>query len=203
MSMAKKTFRKEIEIFNQNSGLMKTSEALAKGINAWDLYAMVDLGILEKVSRGVYHLATQPAIDNPDLTVIAMRAPRAVIFLVSALYFHDLTTQLPRKIYIALPQKWKPPKIKKIPLDITYLSPKSYQTGISIHKINNIDVKIYDVEKTIVDCFRFRNKIGTPIAVEALQDAWRQNRLEMEKLYQYAKIGRVAKIMTPYLESLG
>ena len=202
MYMSNTKYKKQISIFNKNNGLMKTSDAIDAGINPWDLYAMVDEGIINRESRGLYLINSMEEIGNPDFTILFNRAPKAILFLLSALEFHHITTQIPRKIYIALPKGWKKPKIDEVPLDVFFLSNHLYDLGIEKCFLNNQTIKVYDIEKTIVDCFRFRNRIGLDIALEALKDSWNQKRINLNKIHTYSKICRMKNVMSPYLESI-
>ena len=133
---------------------------------------------------------------------IAIRVPQAVICLISALNYHQLTTQIPYKVYIALPKDVKAPRIEHPPLDIVYLSQKPYAAGIEEIIFDGVPVRIYNREKTITDCFKFRNKIGLDIALEALKDYMHQPNRDIQKILKYARINRVEKIMTPYIQVL-
>jgi predicted transcriptional regulator of viral defense system len=135
------------------------------------------------------------------LVRVATRVPESVICLLSALNFHNLTTQIPYRVYIALPQNTKAPISEFPPLDIVYMSANPYLAGIEEHSIDGVVVKIYNREKTIADCFKFRNKIGKDIALEALKDYLRLPDRQISLLLDYARINRVENIMRPYLEA--
>jgi len=143
---------------------------------------------------------TCPPLSNPDFVQVALRVPDSIICLISALNFHQLTTQIPYRVYIALPQKVKPPRLEYPPLDIVYLSPKPYLAGIEEHTLDRFPVRIYSREKTVADCFKFRNKIGLDIALEALKDYVRQPGRDIPKILEFARINRVEKIIRPYLQ---
>jgi predicted transcriptional regulator of viral defense system len=163
---------------------------------------MCDVGLLVKESRGLYRLADLPPLSNPDFVQVAIRVPSSVICLISALSFYQLTTQIPYKIYIALPREVKAPRVEYPPLDIVYLSKMPYSAGIEKHVLDGIEVRIYSREKTITDCFKFRNKIGLDIALEALKDYLRQPNRNIQELLAYARINRVEKIIRPYLQAV-
>lgn len=190
------------KIIREHRGVIKTGMAKRKGIDPKTLRQMRDAGILVQESRGIYRLADLPTISNPDLALVTLRVPYAVICLLSALAFHELTTQIPYKIYIAVPRGNKVPEVDYPPVDVTTLSRKSYSAGIETQIIDGVHVSVYSKEKTIADCFKFRNKIGLDIAIEAMKDYFQQPRPNIQKLMEYAEINRVGKIMRPYIEAL-
>lgn len=200
--MPHKAFEAGEEIFRQNNGILKTGQAKKLGIHEPTLAAMHAEGLLVKEARGLYRLADYPPLSDPDLVQIALRVPDAVFCLISALNFHHLTTQIPNKIYIALPRAVKAPRIEYPPLDIVYLSAKPYSAGIETHAVDGVAVRIYSREKTVADCFKFRNKIGLDIAVEALRDYMGQPERDIPGLLVYARLNRVEKMMIPYLQAL-
>lgn len=191
-----------IEIFATHKGTLKTSQAIALGISPRTLYAMRDAGIIRQISRGVYQLASQELPGNPDLISVALRIPKAIICLISALHFYGMTTQIPHKVYIALPQAAEKPRLDFPPLDIVWLSEKSYRAGITEQQVDGIPIKIYSREKTIADCFKFRNKIGTDVALEALRDYVKLPDRQIDQLLVYARIDRVESLISRYLEAL-
>ena len=142
-------------------------------------------------SQGIYRLKESEPLGNPDLVQISLRVPRAVICLISALYFHELTTQIPHEVYIALPREVKTPKIQYPPIKAFHFSPESYQAGVVEHKLDGVRVKIYDREKTIADCFKFRSRIGLNIALEALKDYLSTPGIDIQLLVKYARVNRV------------
>lgn len=199
--MTRKAFEIADKIFRENHGILRTSKAKKLGINEPTLIQMCNEGLLVKESRGLYRLADLPPLTNPDLVQVAIRVPSSVICLISALDFYQLTTQIPYKIYIALPREVKAPRIEYPPLDIVYLSKKPYSAGIEEHILDGVGVRVYSREKTIADCFKFRKKIGLDIALEALKDYLRQPNRDIQGILDYAKINRVEKIIRPYLQA--
>jgi predicted transcriptional regulator of viral defense system len=199
--MTKKTFLNAEKIFRKHNGILRTGQAKKLGIDQPILVQMCEAGLLAKEARGLYRLADLPPLSNPDLVQVAMRVPDSVICLISALGFHNLTTQIPYKIYIALPRNTKAPRINYPPLDIVYLSKEPYTAGIEVHVLDGVSVKIYSREKTVVDCFKFRKKIGLDIALEALKDYLRQPNRNIEEMLNYARINRVENIIRPYLQA--
>jgi predicted transcriptional regulator of viral defense system len=197
-------FKKAIQIFKENKGIMRTAEALDAGIAPKTLYAMRNQGVLIRISRGLYKLAEAPPLGNPDLVTVALKVPEAVFCLITALDFHNLTEQIPRFIYFALPQGSRRPKVDYPPLQIIWPSEKIYQAGIQEVILDNTPVKIYDPEKTITDCFKYRNKFGLDVAIDAIQRYFEQptKKQNLNALMKYAKLNRVEKIITPYIETL-
>jgi predicted transcriptional regulator of viral defense system len=188
--------------FSDHGGILRTSQALALGITPRTLYAMRDTGLIRQLDRGVYQLATEEPLGNPDLVSVALRVPKAVICLISALHFYGMTAQIPHQVYIALPQPAEKPRIEFPPLDIIWLSEKVYSTGIQEHQVDGFSIKIYSKEKTIADCFKFRNKIGVSIALEALKEYIDLSDRSIDTLLDYARIDRVEKLVSRYLEVL-
>lgn len=162
---------------------------------------MVEVGIIERVSRGVYRLADLPPIGSPDLVTAAIRIPQGVICLISALAFHELTTQIPREVQVALRSGSEKPRLVYPPSKFFWISGKAFTEGVETHVVDGAKVKIYSVEKSLADCFKFRNKIGLDVALEALK-LWASKRKNWETFLYYARICRVEKIVKPYLEAL-
>jgi predicted transcriptional regulator of viral defense system len=191
------------KVFTEHGGMLRTSKALRLGIHPRTLYALRDAGEIEQVGRGLYRLSTAPALSSPDLVPIAIRIPRAVVCLISALAHHGLTTQIPHVIDIALPSHAKVPKVDGVPLRVFWYPEMSFRAGVEVVAIDDVSVRIYSVEKTIADCFKYRNKIGLDVAIEALR-AYRERtpKPNRPKLTKFAEINRVQKIMRPYLEAI-
>ncbi len=189
-------------IFLEHDGILRSSEAQKLGIHPQILARMLDAELLIKEERGLYRLAEVVPKSDPDLVQIAKLVPKAVICLISALGFHGMTTQIPRKVYIALPKDIKKPKIEYPPIEVVWLSRKPYFSGIEQHKLDGVMVPIYDREKTVADCFKFRSKIGEDVAIEALKDYLRSSDRDIDQLLHYAEIDRVRIIMDPYLKAL-
>ncbi len=200
--MTKTTFSNAEKIFRQNNGILRTGQAKKLGIGQPILVQMCEEGLLVREARGLYRLADLPPLSNPDFVQVALRVPSSVICLVSALNYHQLTTQIPYRISIALPSKAKAPRIEYPPLDIVYLLMKPYSAGIEEHTIDGVAVRIYSREKTVADCFKFRNKIGLDIALEALKDYLRQPQRNIEGLLNYARLDRVEKMLSSYLQAV-
>lgn len=200
--MKKDKFENYIKVFQENHGILRANRAIELGIPKHVIYEMQREGELVQESRGLYRLAQSQPLGNPDLVQVGLQIPRGVIFLISALFFHNLTTQIPDKVYVALPHHIKKPRIDYPPLKFFYLSEKTFGAGIEEHTIDGVMVKIYSKEKTVTDCFKYRQQIGKDIALEALKDYMRQPSPDINLLIEYAKINRVEKILRPYVEML-
>jgi predicted transcriptional regulator of viral defense system len=199
--MTRKSFEIADKVFRENKGILRTGEAKKLGIDEIILVQMCSAGLLVKESRGLYRLSDLPPLSNPDLVQISKKVPKAVICLISALNYHQLTTQIPYKIYIALPRDIKAPRIDYPPMDIVYLSETPYSTGIEVYALDGVPVRIYSREKTIADCFKFQHKVGMDIAIEALKDYLHQSDRNLGELLRCARVDRVEKTMQPYIKA--
>jgi predicted transcriptional regulator of viral defense system len=195
-------FKKAKTLFLKQGGILKTKEAIRVGIHPRTLYEMLNAGVLERLNRGLYRLADLPPLGNPDLVSVSLKVPHGVICLISALHYHDITTQIPHEIYLALERGTEPPRLDHPPIRIFWFTGRAFAEGVEMHKIDGIPTHIYSPEKTVVDCFKYRNKIGLDVAIEALRECWRNRRCTMDQLWYYAKICRVTNVMRPYLESV-
>ena len=191
-----------LEIFRQNNGQLSASESLRLGIHPKTLYALRDSGDLDQIGRGLYRLTDLPPLSNPDLVVVASKIPRAVICLISALAFHELTLQIPHVVDIAIDGHAARPILRQPPIRVFWYSGKLLTEGIEIHPMDGTPVKIYGPEKSLADIFKYRNKIGADVALEALKFYRRRHKFDAGKLLYYARICRVENVMRPYLETL-
>jgi predicted transcriptional regulator of viral defense system len=189
------------EIFRKHGGQLRMSKAIKYGISRYMLYSLKDKGIIEQISRGIYRLVELPPISNPDLVTVSLRFPNAVICLISALAYHEITTQIPHEVSIAVPRDSRIPSLGYPPIRAHRFSNASYKAGIVEDRIDGVTVKIYSPEKTLADCFKFRNKIGMDVVLEALKLYRIRKKFESTELLKYARICRVEKVMRPYLEA--
>ncbi len=189
------------EIFRQHGGQLRMSEAIQKGISRYSLYKMRDKNILEQVSRGIYRLVDLPPMSNPDLVTVSLRFPKTVVCLVSALSYHDMTTQIPHVISVAVPRGSRMPSLDNPPVHAYKFSAEAFNAGIETHPIDGTMIKIYSAEKTLADCFKYRNKLGMDVVLEALKLYRSQNKYNPEKILKYARVCRVENVMRPYLEA--
>lgn len=177
------------------------SEAIRYGISRYMLYKMRDDGQLEQISRGIYRLLDMPPISNPDLVTVSLRYPNAVICLISALSYHGITTQIPHVVSVAISREARIPKLDSPPIQAYKFSKDAFQAGIDTHLVDGVPVRIYCPEKTLADCFKYRNKLGMDVVLEALKLYKSQKKFQLEKLIKYARVCRVEKVMQPYLEA--
>lgn len=191
-----------IASFRRAGGTLRTREALAQGIHPRDLYALRDAGALERISRGVHRLSELPALSEPDLVTVAARVPKAVVALISALHFHGLTTEIPHAVSIALPRGTAKPRLDWPPLDVHWISGRSLTYGVETHDRDGVTLRVYSPAKTVADCFRFRNKIGTDVAIEGLKDALEDGKVTPAEIMRAAEVCSVDRVMRPYLEAL-
>lgn len=193
--------QKQILELARKKGIIRAEDVEAIGISRNYLYRMHKEGLLEKSAVGLYTLPEAPVTENSSLAEIAKRLPHAVVCLISALNYHGITTQISHEIWLTIPRgSWRP-DVEYPPLKLTYVSGPAYSFGIQKHVINGAAVKIYSPAKTVADCFKFRNKVGLDVAIEALREAWRSRKVTMDELVEAAGIDRVSKIMRPYLEA--
>jgi predicted transcriptional regulator of viral defense system len=189
-------------IFRERGGILRMAEAVRAGVHRRTLYALRDAGVLEQLGRGLYRLADAPPLSYPDLVAVARRAPRAVVCLISALTFHNLTTQVPHEVYLAIPRGSEPPRIDHPPVRVFRFGPRVFGQGVETHDLDGVPVRIYSREKTLADCFKHRNAVGIDTAVEALRRYREQGRVDVDTIIRYARACRVEKVIRPYLEAV-
>jgi len=195
-------FDRAVGIFKKHGGILRTAQALRAGIHPGTLYAMRDSGALEAISRGVYRLANSPPLGNPDLVTVATRVPGGVICLISALAFYELTTQLPPEVHVALPRGAEEPRLDHPPIKTYRFTGEAFTEGVEAHKLDGVSVRIYSPEKTLADCFKFRNQVGLDTVMEAVRFYRERRSIKVDDLMRYAGICRVKKIIRPYLEAI-
>ncbi len=195
-------WRKAETVFKKHGGMLRTSRALALGVHPRVLYGLREAGRLQQVSRGLYRLTDLPELGNPDLAAVASRVPQGVICLISALAFHGITTQIPHQVDVAVPRGTKQPRLDFPPIRLFRFSSPVYKAGMEVHRVDGVEVKAYNAAKTVADCFRFRNRIGIDVAIEALRLLHARKKASMRELLNYARLCRVERVMMPYLEAL-
>jgi predicted transcriptional regulator of viral defense system len=181
---------------------IRTAQALKAGIHPRTLYQLRDSGCLEQISRGVYRLAEQTPVADPDLFTVAARIPQGVICLVSALAIHQITTQIPRAVEIALPRGTESPRLDYPPISLHRFSAASFSAGIEIYEVDGISLRVYSPEKTIADCCKFRHQLGMDVFLEALALYQQRHRANFALVLEYAQICRVGTAIRPYLEAM-
>jgi len=197
-----KTHHEKVLKLTRKLGVLRPRDLKASGVPRTYLKQLVECGDLLKTGRGLYVQTAAPMTENHSLAEAAKRSPKGVICLISALRFHGLTTENPAAVWLAIPRGTRVPKSTTPTLRVVTLSGEMMTEGIKQHIIQGVSVPVYGVAKTVADCFRFRNRIGVNIAVEALRDAWRDKKATSEELWHYAKVCRVLNIMRPYFDSL-
>ena len=163
---------------------------------------LVDRGVLERSGRGIYRITSLEPSEHHSLLEVAVRVPNAVVSLLSALQFHGIGTQNPGEIWITIDLRARKPNLEYPPLRVMRASGKAFTAGVEEHLISGREVRVYSIEKTIVDCFKYRNKVGLDVAIEALKDAWSSKKINVDLLWKHAKICRVTNIIRPYIETL-
>lgn len=195
-------FKTAKEVFGAHEGTLRTGQAVRSGIHPRTLYQMRDAGVIQELSRGLYRLAELPPIGNPDLASVALRAPKGVLCLLSALAYHDLTTQVPHEVHLALERDSRRPRFQYPPVRVFWFSPRMFREGIESHPVEGGVLRVYSAEKTLADCFRYRNKMGLDVAIEALRFYFERRRAKIDELLRFARVCRVENVMRPYLEAL-
>ena len=180
----------------------RTREAIEAGLSNVALTRLIRQGQITRIARGLYARADRPSTELDSLIDVAAYSGQGVFCLLTALRFHKLTTQSPFEVWLALPNKARAPKIDYPPIRLVWYSGAAFVEGVEQHPVSGQQVKVYSIAKTIADCFKYRNKIGVDVGIEALREAWTQKRVTMRELYHFGKICRVEKVMRPYLESL-
>lgn len=186
----------------QKMGVIRPKDLLKRDIAKIHLKRLLDEGKIERLQKGLYALPGKDFGEHHRLIETCKRAPGGVVCLLSALSFHKLTTQSPHEIWMAFPNKAWTPKMKDVSLKVVRYSETTFKSGVETHSIHGVPVKLFNIPKTVADCFKYRNKIGIDVAIEALQECWRSRKCTMDELWKYAKICRVSRIMKPYMEML-
>ena len=184
-------------------GLLRASDLEAIDAPRVVLTRMTAAGLLEKIGRGLYRLPESQGSEHESLATVATKVPQAVFCLLTALQFHELTTQLPRQVWIAMPRGSHTPLLDYPPIKMVQFTGEAYTAGIEVVERDGVKLRVYGVAKTVADCFKHRNKIGLDVALEALKDARSRNRASVDDIWRFAKVCRVANVIRPYLESIG
>ena len=183
-------------------GLARPAELEARGVSRVGLYRLAKQGLVERRARGIYVVRDHPYTASHTLAQVAKRVPSGVFCLLTALQFHELTTQLPREVWVAIGEKARRPRLDHPKLRVTRFSGPALTEGIEVHRIEGVDVRVYSAAKTVADCFKYRNKVGIDVAVEALKDFTRTHRGGAAELARFARICRVTRVMQPYLDAI-
>lgn len=182
--------------------LLRARDVLAHGLPTVALGRLVAAGKLERVARGVYSLPGRSLSEHRSLAEVALRVPRGVVCLLSALRMHGIGTQAPFEVWLALPSNAPVPRIAHPALRVVRMSGAALAEGVEPEEVDGVQIPVFNASKTVADCFKYRNKIGLDVALEALHDGWSQRKLSMDALWHYAAINRVTNVMRPYLQSV-
>ncbi len=186
----------------RKSGALRPRDLVAYGIAPVYLQRLVKEGKLDRTGRGLYSLPKFRVTEFHSLAEAGKKVPKGTVCLMSALRFHGLTTQAPFEVWIAVDVKAQRPRVDHPPLRIVRFSGNALAEGVEVHRIENIEVRIYSAAKTVADCFKYRNKIGLEVALEALRDYLRKYRGKTDDLWRYAAVCRVQNVIRPYLEAM-
>ena len=196
-----KPFERTVQYVRQH-GIVRPRDIEAIGVPREYLLRLYRQGKLNRTGRGIYTLPDAEVTERHSYAEVAKRVPEAILCLLSALAFHEITTQSPASVWIALRKGARTPAIASPSLRIIRLTEPSLTKGTENHLVEGVSVRVYSAAKTVADCFKFRNKIGIDIAVEALKDCLRQKKATVNEIYRYAKICRVSNVIRPYMEAL-
>lgn len=191
-----------LRAFRDKGGTLRTRDLIALGVHTDALYALRAKGRIIELARGLYRLANLREAEHPDLAVVAALAPNAAVCLISALSYHGITTQNPSSVHLAVP-RGSYHRIKlSVPVTVYRFDAKSFNEGLETHPVGAMQLKVYSPARTVVDCFKFRNKLGLDVALEALRLARQRKRVQNRELLRYARLLRVEKPMSPYLQGI-
>ena len=198
------TLKERLLEFAAKNKFFRASDAEAQTqVSRVYLQRLVESGKLVRTARGLYSLAGGDFTETRDVLEVVARVPRGVLCLLSALRFHELTTQNPSEIWLAIERGQRVPKVENVPVRVFRFSPKVYEAGIETHKIEGAQIKVYSAAKTVADCFRYQREVGFDVALEALRDVWAKRKATMDELYHFAAIRNIKNKMLPYLKTLG
>jgi predicted transcriptional regulator of viral defense system len=196
-----KPFQKIVHYVGKH-GMVRPRDIVAIGLPREYLLRLHRQGKIVRSGRGLYSLPDAAITEHHSYAEVSRRVPGSVFCLLSALAFHEITTQSPTSVWIALPQGARRPAISSPSLKVVRLSGASMTEGIESHKVEGVPIRVYSAAKTVADCFKFRNQIGVDVAIEALKDSLRQKKATINGIYRYAKVCRVSNIIRPYMEAL-
>lgn len=191
-----------IEFIRKNGGFVKYQDLIKSGFYKVIIREALKSGQIERISRGVYSLAEIPDISHPDLVTASVIIPKGVVCLITALSFHEATDEIPHYTDIAIPAQTWEKEIQNFPIRYYHFSQESWEAGIEEHNIDGYNVRVYNLAKTIVDCFKFRNQIGINVARSALKNTFEEKKVSHQEIMKYASICRVTNIIKPILETL-
>jgi len=193
--------KKKVIDLVKKRGVLRPRDLEQHGIPRAALQRLHRAGHVERVGHGLYRMAKSTANEQITMMEACKRVPHGVVCLLSALRYHDLTTQAPFEIWLAIDAKARKPQTD-LPIRIVRFSGQAFSEGVERHKVNGVTIKVYNPAKTVADCFKYRNKIGLDIALEALRECLKAHRCTMDEVWHYAKICRVSNVMRPYLDAI-
>ncbi|MBR9803002.1 transcriptional regulator [bacterium] len=199
--MAKTKRERVLELLNE-MGVLRPRDLKEIGVSGVYLNKLHAEGVLDRPSRGLYTLADSEPSEHRTIAEACKRVPHAVVCLLSALRYHNLTTQAPFEVWLAIDEKARLPSIDYPPMRFVRSSGAALSFGIEKHDVDGIEVNIYSAAKTVADCFKYRNKIGLDVAIEALRDCLQQRTATLDELWAAAKVCRMSNVMRPYLEAV-
>jgi predicted transcriptional regulator of viral defense system len=186
----------------RRQGILRPRDLAPLRIPRRHLKSLVEQGVMHRSGRGLYALTGAPISENHSLAEACKRVPRGVVCLLSALRYHGLTTQNPWEVWLAVTPGSRKPKVDHPPLRTVRFSGPAFSEGVESRRIEGVEVRVYSPAKTVADCFKYRNKIGVDVAVQALRDAWQKRVVTADRITHFAKVCRVTNVMRPYLDSL-
>ena len=196
------TKEKQVLDLARKAKILRVQDLSEKGIHPEHLRRLYQRGQLVQMGRGVYMLPNLSISENFSLAEVAKKVPRGIVCLLSALRFHDIGTHSPSEVWIALDRKAARPRVDNPRLRVMRFSEAAFSSGVATHKIDGVTVRVYCPAKTVADCFKYRNKIGLDVAIEALRECRRSRKCKSDDLWKFAKVCRVANVMRPYLETI-
>lgn len=200
--MKEESKRQQVIDLVRGQSVIRPRDLKEHGLPKDYLYVLAQEGVIERIGRGLYQWPNKDLGRHHSLVEISKHAPKAVVALLSALNYHNMTTQNPHQIWLAIDRKAWRPEISYPPVRFVTMSAESLNSGVETHSIEGVSIKVFNPAKTVVDCFKYRGKVGLDVALEALREGWSARKFTIGELQNYAKICRVQKVMQPYLESL-
>lgn len=202
MTSASSTHEAQVLRLAKLRTLLRARDLAAHGLPTVALTRLVQAGKLERLARGMYGLPGASVSEHRSLAEVALRVPRGVVCLLSALRVHGIGTQAPFEVWLALPHRAAVPRLAQPQLRIVRMSDRSLGDGVQHIKVDGVAVAVFSAAKTVVDAFRFRNKIGVDVAIEALRDGWSKRKFSIDELWRHAETGRMTRVMRPYIEAI-
>ncbi len=196
------TKKQQVLKYTRKHAVVRPKDLERLGLPQEYLYRLFKAGALERIGRGLYRYPTRAVSHHQSLIEATKQAPNAIVSLLSALSFHQFTTQNPFEVWLAIDRKAWRPHIEYPPVRFVTMSAALLAEGVETHNVDGVAVRVFNPARTVVDCFKYRNKIGLDVALEALREGWRERRFSMDEIARYARACRVGNVMRPYLESL-